>query len=135
MANTLEEVLKIKSEQVILVDSIKYQHPGVGTVLPTHGVPINAFMILSALFGIIAAVFFIRGTIRQVRYCKKNVIRFFSITDRAPESEKFKIDAGFVHDRTCICEGMCVVCNEESIRGHSCGGDDGLPDAGYPERD
>ena len=60
-ANTLEEVLKIKSEQVILVDSIKYQHPGVGTVLPTHGVPIDAFMILSALFGIIAAVFFIRG--------------------------------------------------------------------------
>ena len=25
------------------------------------------------------------------------------------------------------CDRRCVVCNEESIRGHSCGGDDGLP--------
>ena len=33
------------------------------------------------------------------------------------------------------CDRRRVVCNEKSIRGHSCGGDDGLPDTGYPGRD
>ena len=60
-ANTLEEVLKIKSEQVILVDSIKHQSPGVGTILLPDAAPIGKLMILGVLFGIIAAVFFIRG--------------------------------------------------------------------------
>ena len=33
------------------------------------------------------------------------------------------------------CDRRCVVCNEKSIRGHSCDGDDGLPGTGYPGRD
>ena len=34
-----------------------------------------------------------------------------------------------------IREGRCVVCNEESIWGHSRGGGDGLSGTGYPGRD
>ena len=30
------------------------------------------------------------------------------------------------------CDRRCVVCNEESVWGHSCGGDDGLSGTGYP---
>ena len=61
-ASTLEEVLKIKSDQVRLVESIKYptwnpypHHPQLGT-----------FVIVGAAVGSVAAVFFIKG--RSGRY-------------------------------------------------------------------
>ena len=38
------------------------------------------------------------------------------------------------HDKR-IRDGRYVVCNEENIWGHSCGGDDGLLGTGYPRRD
>ena len=54
-ANTLEEMLKIKSDQVKLADEIKY-----GQIIPDRASP-GMVMIVGALVGCVAAAFFIRG--------------------------------------------------------------------------
>ena len=40
--------------------------------------------------------------------------RNFLVAEFALESEKSKIDVGFEHSITCICEGMHVVCNKKA---------------------
>ena len=61
-ASTLEEVLKIKSDQVQLVNDIKYS---TWNFYP-HPPQLGTFVIVGAAVGSVAAVFFIKG--RSGRY-------------------------------------------------------------------
>ena len=71
-ANTLEEVLKIKSEQVNIV----WPTPGEGPILEPPPHRMLVFMV-TALLGGIAAIFFHQGKVRQVRRRRKRIVRLF----------------------------------------------------------
>lgn len=66
-ASTLEEVLKIKSDQVENAELEKYPPtPGSGTIPLPHPAPFSVFVFIGIVVGIAATVFFVKG--RTGRY-------------------------------------------------------------------